>query len=328
MNDGRGEAAGDRAPADAEGWFARMRGPDASQWADDLAIWRASNPENDAAYARLLQRWDQSAFLTNTAIGRGRDLGRASVWSRRPPVRYAAIAASLLLVAAIGVLTMGRLGSPGKAPPILEYASNDRTVRTVTLADRARVTLDAGAAITVADVNTGAQVRLIKGRARFDTVRGDMGLVVVAPNGTLVTGAGEFDVAQDGRFVRVVAWRGDVGLSGPDVGTTRIASGQRAVFDPARGVVALALAEPGELGWTRGMLSFDRVRLADAIAAMNRYNRIRIAFQDPAIGELRLTGAFVASDPRGFARAVTDMFHLSFRSSPGGTITLFVEKKT
>jgi len=328
MNDGCGEAAADRAPADAEGWFARMRGPEASQWADDLAIWRALNPENDAAYARLLQRWDQSAFLTNTALGRGRDLRRASVWSRRPAVRYAAIAASLLLVAAIGVLTMGRLGSPGKAPPILEYASNDRTVRTVTLADGARVTLDAGAAITVVDVDTGPRVRLIKGRARFDAARGHAGLVVAAPNGTLVTGAGEFDVAQDGRFVRVVAWRGDVELWGPHVGTARIESGQRAVFDPARGVASLGRAEPGELGWAHGMLSFDRVRLADAVGAINRYNHIRIAFQDPAIGELRITGAFVPSDPRGFARAVADMFHLSFRSSPNGTITLFVGKNT
>lgn len=326
MNDGCGEASGDRAPGDAEGWFARMRGPDAPQWADDLAMWRASNPENDAAYARLLQRWDQSAFLTNTALGQRRDLRRASAWSRRPAV-YAAIAASLLFAAAIGMLSMSRLESPGTAPAIREYASNDRAVRTVTLANGARVALDADAAIAVADLDTRLRIRLIKGRARFDVARGDADLVVAAPNGTLVTGEGQFDVAQDGRFVRVVAWRGDVGLSGPYVGTTRIASGQRAVFDPARGVVALGRAEPGELGWTRGMLSFDRVRLADAIAAFNRYNRIRIALQDPAIGELRISGAFVTSDPRGFARAVTDMFHLSFRSNADGTITLFAEKK-
>lgn len=327
MSDGHGEAAGDRAPADAEGWFARMRRPDASQWADDLIMWRASDPKNEAAYARLLQRWDQSAFLTNTALGRGRDLRRASVWSRRPALRYAAMAASLLLVAAIGVLTMGRPGISGKAPLIHDYASNDRTVRTVTLVDGARVTLDAGAAITVADEDRRPMVRLIKGRARFDTARSDAGLVVAASNGTLVTGAGEFDVAQDGRFVRVVAWRGDVELWGPHAGTARIASGQRAVFDPAGGVASLGRAEPGELGWARGMLWFDRMRLADAIGAINRYNHVRIAFQDPAIGELRLTGAFAASDPRGFARAVADMFHLSFRSSPDGTVTLFAEKK-
>ncbi|PTQ62868.1 FecR family protein [Sphingomonas sp. PP-CE-3G-477] len=327
MSDGRGEAAGDRAPADAEGWFARMRGPDASQWADDLDAWRASDPENDAAYARLQLRWDQSAFLTNTALGRGRDLRRAAIWSGRPAVRYAVIAVSLLLVAAIGVLTMGQLGSPGTPAAIHEYASNDRAVRTVTLADGARVTLDAGAAIAVTDAETGLRVRLIKGRVRFHVARGGAGLVVAAPNGTLVAGEGQFDVAQDDRFVRVVAWREDVVLSGPDGGTTRIASGQQAVFDPTYGVSSLGRAEPGELGWTRGMLSFDRVRLAAAIAAINRYNSRQIEFPDREIGEFRITGAFRVSDPDGFARAVADMFSLPLIKRPSGTIVLTAAKK-
>jgi transmembrane sensor len=327
MTNGRGEAAGDRAPVDAAGWFARMRGPDAARWTDGLAIWRAESPENDAAYARLLQRWDQAAFLTNTSLGRARDLGLAAIWYRRPAVRYVALAASLLLVAGVGMLTMRRTGVPGKLAPILEYASNDQAVRTIAFADGTRVTLDAGAAITVDDTAGRRRVQLVRGRARFDVTSSAAPLAIATENHAVIAGEGQFDVGLEGRLVRVVAWRGSLDLSGPGIRPVRLMAGQRAVFDRARGVPSLARADPGELGWTRGMLSFDRARLADAVAAINRYNRIRIELLDPELAEFRITGAFRASDPGGFAHAVAEMFHLSLDASPGGSIILGREKK-
>ena len=75
------------------------------------------------------------------------------------------------------------------------------------------------------------------------------------------------------------------------------------------------------------MLSFDRVRLAAAIAAINRYNSRQIEFPDREIGEFRITGAFRASDPDGFARAVADMFSLPLIKRPSGTIVLTAAKK-
>jgi transmembrane sensor len=76
------------------------------------------------------------------------------------------------------------------------------------------------------------------------------------------------------------------------------------------------------------MLSFDRTPLADAIAAINRYNSTRIVIAAPGIAGLRVTGAFHASDPAGFARAAAAMFGLATARAPDGSIILAPAKKT
>lgn len=327
-----GDEPDERARLEAADWFARMHGPDAARWTAELAAWRAADSDNESAYARLLQRWDQTAFLTDSATGRNRDLGRAAVWPRRPAIRYAAIAAVALLAAGLGAVTLDRAGiSPHRAAP-LDYASPDREVREIALADGPRVTLDAGAAITVDRARGARGLRLVRGRARIDLGTGSSEPFVVEADGGLIRAStGLFDVSLTGGLVKVVAWRGPL-----DVSTTgapspsrarRLTAGQQLVFSPARAMPAPMRAAPGDLGWTRGMLAFDQARLADAVAAFNRYNRVRIVLGAPALGDLRIAGAFRATDPEGFAKAVAGMFHLSLVTAPDGAILLTPGKK-
>lgn len=75
------------------------------------------------------------------------------------------------------------------------------------------------------------------------------------------------------------------------------------------------------------MLTFDKTRLADAVAALNRYNSTQIKLS-PHVSDLRVTGAFHANDPGGFARVIGEIFGLSQENTADGTIVLSPTIKT
>lgn len=320
---GEGQSA-----AEAADWFARMRGPDADTAGNAFETWRNADPANDAAYQRLLQRWEQSAFLTNTALGRSRDLTRAAVWSRRPVARYAAIAASLLVATSIGFLALHRTASQ-PAALARDYASGIGQMRQISLGDGSRLTLDAVSSVKVFFADGQRHVRLLGGRARFAVADiGSDAFVVDADGGTITARPGEFDVEASPQMIRIVLWRGSLDVAHIAGGIARhLGSGRQISFAPSGTFTPDAPARSGERGWTEGMLSFDSTPLADAVTRINRYNRDRIVIASPAIGELRVTGAFHAADPIAFARAVAAMFALELTRSPNGPIILSPGKK-
>jgi transmembrane sensor len=58
------------------------------------------------------------------------------------------------------------------------------------------------------------------------------------------------------------------------------------------------------LAWTQGRLWFDRVTLAEAVGEFNRYNRRQLVIADPALAQLRIGGAFDATDLDSFVAAL------------------------
>lgn len=70
------------------------------------------------------------------------------------------------------------------------------------------------------------------------------------------------------------------------------------------------------------MLSFEAARLEDAIVEANRYNVVKLRVADPAIADLRITGAYRASDTAGFARALAASFGLGVTTDAHGDIVL------
>lgn len=315
---------------EAADWFAKARGPEAARWAPELAAWRRARPENEAAYARLLQSWERSAFLTNSALARGRDLRSVSTWSRRPAMRYTAAAAAILLTVGFGTLAIERANWRGSGPPPVEYASAERTIRTIVFASGSRAILDAGSAIELRTEADTRHIRLVKGRVRFEVAPEAATLDVDANGGSIESRNGVFDVAVSSQLTRVVLWQGSLDVTGDLRSATwsnRMKAGQQLLFAPRLGRRSLGKADPGDLGWIHGMLSFEQTRLADAVAALNRYNQTQIRLSS-RIGELRVTGAFHANDPEGFARAVGDMFDLTFEHSADGSINLSPGIKT
>ncbi|MES2058218.1 MAG: FecR domain-containing protein [Pseudomonadota bacterium] len=312
-------------PRSADAWFARLHGTPSA--ADRAAFERWSeDPDNAHAYAHLVRTWDQSMFLAHTAAGRGRDLTRAR---RRVSPAWGAVAAGivLMLLVAGGLATVhGRwwgAGAPGvSAAP--EFASGDG-IRAVILPDRSRVT------IRIAFTGGERRLQLLRGRGRFDVAPDPARpFMVDAGPGRVVAHGTVFDVALEGREVRVVLLRGAVEV--------RRRSGARpARGDDARylvpgqairfgsGPLPVPTAADLDLHWTSAMIAFDDVPLDAAVAAFNRTSPHPVRLEGRAVSPYHLTGAFRRDDPDGFARTVAATFGLARRDDSGRGILLAEE---
>jgi transmembrane sensor len=65
-----------------------------------------------------------------------------------------------------------------------------------------------------------------------------------------------------------------------------------------------------DLGWRRGVLTFNKTTLADAVAEFNRYNHTKLAVADAATGKRRIYGTFPTTDVEAFTRVVQAVFGL------------------
>jgi len=319
-----------RARAEAAAWFARMRGPDAPGLAAEFELWRSADPANHLAYARMLKRWDQSAFLTNSALGRGRDLGRA----RRTPVtsalRYLAGAAVFAVLGLVGAFVLDRTRPvAGPVTTATSVASPRGQIRTVRLDDGSRVTLDTDSAVDLAFTQAERRLTLEHGRVRVDAAEDPARpFVVDVPGGSIFARQALFDLRPGQGGVEVALLRGAL-----DVTPARAAGARRAV--PLGHYVLLmpngSLAQPmissgAQLDWAKGMVSFDGDRLADAVAAINRHNARQIELGSRDLAGLRITGAFHVADPDGFADTVATMFGLT--ASRPNERTILLRKKS
>ena len=327
MSDDVADHAGARARAEAAAWFARMRGPEGPGLTGDLDAWCSADPANEIAYARMLQRWDQSAFLTNSALGRRRNLSLAKSRSASPALRYLAGAAAFALLALVGLFVLDRsrsLVEPVAAATTVASARGE--LRSVRLDDGSRIILDADSAIDLAFTATERRLRLDHGRVRVDAAADPARpFVVDVPGGELFARQSLFDLRAGQGGVEVALLRGALAVApGGSAGDARraVPVGQFILLRSTGEMIAPRANTPARLLWTKGMVSFDGDRLADAVAAINRQNDRRIMLGSPGIADLRITGAFHAADPDGFADAAAAMFGLAVNRSGDGSIVL------
>lgn len=308
--------------SEASDWFTRMRGADAAALEPDLAEWRSANPDNDAAYRQLQQQWERTRFGANLDVVRNRDLGRATLWHRRPGLRAAA-AACLVVAILIGLFAVTHRPAGQIA---VAYESAPGTLRSFALADGTRVILDADSAVRVSFGSTARHVDVLRGRVRFDVAGTSTLPFVVATDGVSVStenSAFDLNVAPHGVHVALLRGKADVRLfssaTGQPAGFWQLSPGQQVLVGP--GSMA-STAKADTFQWPNGMLSFDGERLDDAVALFNRYNRQRLRLSDPASGARHISGAFHARDPRGFAEAVAAMFNMAIGTDRDGTLVL------
>lgn len=316
-----------RARQEAADWLARLQAGASEAELAAFEVWRA-NVLNGETYDRLARQWEQSKFLANTSVGRGRDLGRARAWHRQPAARAAAIAALLVLI--VGGTLLLRVGMrPETAAAPVAYAGKADAVRTVTLEDGSRVTLDRNSSVRVAYGATERVVELLKGRARFDVAHdAARPFMVRADGGTVFAHGTIFDVELRPALVRVVLLRGSVEVrADPAVANSSgpgrmLAPGQAVVYAHGKAPSPPVAADPADTAWPDAMLSFDGTPLREAVAGFNRRNPVKLVLGSDRVGDLRITGAFAADDPVGFGQAAATMFRLDLRHQPDATISL------
>lgn len=310
--------AEERLRTEAAAWFARMRSPGTEEDRAEFDTWLAQ-PGHREVYDRMAVRWLQSDLISRTKVGQRREglPPRQSGGHRR---RFYALAASLVAAITIGLTFWGWSGNRppgGGAQSGMAGAaiSSPLGIRQVRLADGSTVTLDTASSIEVRMSAGTRRITLVRGRARFDVAHNASRPFIVSAGGDEVVALGTiFDVSLESGGPRVSLLHGSVevrhGGEGGSPGRViaRLVPGQAIAL--AGNAPAVQAAPPTEAVWAKGMLAFDGAPLADVLAAANRYSARKVAIDDPALGALKVTGAFHADRPDELAATLAAAFGL------------------
>ena len=300
---------------DAAGeWLVRRQAGTLPDVERAFTAWLEADPRHRRAYDQVERGWQDSGMLADSDIGRTRTLGRAPFLMRHSTHVGAA---SLGIAAVLGMVTIGvvrqagpfELVSPAEAAT---YQTALGEIRTIRLADGSQVTLDTATLVRVAFTPQARHLVLERGRARFRVVPDSQRPFTVAvTDGEVLARSSLFDVSVTEKPARVSAFEGTLELQSSSVNrpaaAQTLATGEKTVLDSRTKPQRISAADAR---WVAGMLALDATPLGDAIASINRYNRLQVRLADPRLASLSITGAFRTRDPDQFARAVAAMFNL------------------
>jgi transmembrane sensor len=275
-------------------WFVLLHSGDAGE-AELRAFeaWRARAGIHEQAWQRAMAVSQRAGSLP-PALGApalGRKQRRLGQVSRRDTVRALAL---LITAVPAGWLAW-------RTVPWMQWTSTHATAtgerREWTLADGSRLVLDTASAV---DVRFDGQRRMLflrSGTMLVETASDPLGrsLVVVTAQGRVRALGTRFTVRQEDGRSHVAVLEGAVEIVlHEDLGMRQVPAGGQAFFSDTRIDPATAV-DAGAAQWARGLLAVDDMRLADFLAELSRY-RSGWLHCDPAVADLRVTGAFQLAD--------------------------------
>jgi len=316
-----------RSIRDAAGdWLARRREPARPDVERAFAVWMDADPRHRIAYQQAERDWQHSRLLADRDVGRTRKLVRAPFLMRHS-THVAAASLGVVVLLGIGGVGLLRYGSPLELVSPAQAATYETAlgeIRTISLADGSQLTLDTATRVRVTLSASERKVSLERGRARFRVAPdGKRPFTVTVPGGNVVSRSTLFDVSVERGSPVVAVIEGRVDLTSTSDAASHpartLAAGQTADLGNAD---APRPTSPAETQWVSGMLALDGGPLGEAVAAINRYNRIQIRLAEPELARLSVTGAFQVRNPDAFARAVAATFGLGIDRTDPGVILL------
>jgi transmembrane sensor len=320
--------------AEAALWLAHLRGPDRTPEVErGFREWLGARPENAVAFELASEVWERSAAV------RRHPHEKAFGWTEARPWRGSPLFA---LAAVLAVIVISALYWNTARHGRFETAVGEQ--RALSLEDGSRLVLNTDTRVVVQYEEAERRIRLERGEALFEVARQPNRPFIVSVAGTQVQALGTSFVIKaldnDGGSAKslqitlldgkVAVTRGDTGESAPSNAVSAAQpQGQAVVLNPGERVTLAAHGPPRRdrpqlekvTAWQRGQVAFDDVRLADAIAEMNRYSTTRLVVEQPDAAALRIGGVFRAADAASFAQAIAATYGLSIQEGDD-TITL------
>lgn len=310
-------------------WYSDLQDPDVT-----LETWEAfleweGDPQNAAAFREIetsLVVLERAALAFGGADKSSADdhrlqTGSAIPWVRSRAAWISGIAAALVLaaVSVIAPMTVSR-------PEPIRYATSLGEQRSFDLADGSVMTLNTDTEAEITFTRDRRYVRLVHGQALFEVEKGVRPFIVEARRSQTTALGTEFDVYAKADAVEVTLMEGSVvvapvpaepevwGLfrSAPPESTAgrTLVPGERLVIQED-GLESVSVIDPSEASrWRTGTVWFDDTLLADVVAELNRYARMKVRIDDPDLGAERLSGSFRVGEEEGFVGSLVMMFSL------------------
>jgi transmembrane sensor len=322
------------APEDlaAELYSRRQRGDWGPGLESELQMRIATDPRFADAWRRVEGAWKTvGSFATSPelmalreqAIARTRR-ATARRWrypGARSPWKLAAALAGL----AVALATAVQISPLGYRPGVYRTSLGEQ--RIVDLPDGSRVALDARTRLRVQFSQDARVITLTDGQAQFNVAQDPARPFKVLAGGRAIVALGTvFTVAYMDREVNVAMLEGKVAVV-PEV------RGSLAPIELAAGE-GLHVTRSGETlvtrkadleaatAWREGKIIFHSETLADAVARLNRYSRVRIEIQSAELAGMKVSGVFEAGDTAAFSEAVESYLPVTVDRSSAGVIRL------
>jgi transmembrane sensor len=322
------QAAGD--------WVARLDAGDLTQAEQDaLQAWLDSDSRCVGAFARA-----RAIFISPriaSAIQDARHSNRGAAISSLPAAPLASPVArrSFLAAAAAAAVGAAFLLEQREHPARHVYVSELGEIRQIPLPDGSRITLNTNSALQVEYRAEARLITLQRGEAYFEVAKNPERPFIVVGSSAQARAVGTaYSVRlgeEDGQMqIRVMTGR--VAVEPPTLERVAAFSAIKHLFGsesthgaylnanqeadvrvgkdgPDRGKIQVSIRDllPGvferSLMWREGLLSFEGVTLAEAIAEFARYSAQKIVLRD-SLAQERISGLFAAADPAAFSRAI------------------------
>jgi transmembrane sensor len=296
--------------AEAAVWITRLHGGHRTpQMERECRAWQAHSASHRLAFERCTETWQDVAGLTLAGYASAtaarelpgsRTAGRSLRWR-------SGLVLAVVLVA--GVLAL----RPWKAGDAYDTAVGEQ--RVVVLQDGTRLSMNTSTRIRVDFAKSQRTVKVERGEALFEVAKdASRPFVVQAATGKAGDQALAVTLVEGQVVVRSVAGGGHL-LEKPLVmvpGERLRLSRSDAEKSPATVTRVDRPQMDQVLAWKRGEARFDNVSLLEAVAEMNRYDRVPIIVSGK-VGERRVSGVVKTGDNASFAHAMANLHGLVVR---------------
>lgn len=289
----RAEAIDPRILDEAADWLMQLSAGAPAEDHRACERWSQRSPEHARAWAR-------AQLLLNKLGGLPPTLAMPAL-NRAP---HAGRRAAVLRLAAILALAPASWGA-WRVMDAQQWTADYRTAvgeqQALQLADGSSITLNTASAIDVQFSATQRVIRLRAGEILIQTAKEKLAAYrpfsVNTIEGRMEALGTRFSVRQDNESTHLAVLEGAVRITPKNGGAAAeqvILAGQQVSFS-AHKLADISAADHAVVAWAQGMLVADKMRLADFAAELSRY-RSGIVRVDPAVAEVRVSGAFPVGD--------------------------------
>lgn len=257
--------------------------------------WRASSAERECA-------WQRAESLLSKLGGLPPELAIPALDRPASPQRRAMLG-RLAALLALAPATWAGWQLNERQGWTADYHSPMGERRQLTLADGSQLTLNTDTAIDVSFDSMQRLIRVRKGEILVQTAP-DVRVPgrpfrVSTEQGRMQALGTRFSVREGAGITRLAVLDGRVQIElyqRPQATPVIVLAGQQTTFS-ASAIGSISHADNSLTAWTQGMLVADNMRLVDFAAQLTRY-RHGIVRCDPAVAQVRISGAFPLDDTR------------------------------
>ncbi|MBC3304764.1 FecR family protein [Pseudomonas sp. SWRI18] len=309
-------------------WLSRLHDQPSSADQATFSHWLRADPAHVEAYSRAQVLWELSEVPARTladeeALALQGYLKAMNTSKRSRTLRWSgalAMAACLMLMIATGA---GWQPSRWVDDFGADYVTAPGEVKTVTLADNSRVTLDADSAIAVNFSQGERHIQLRRGAGFFSVAHTGEPFVVEAGSGEARVLGTQFEVRLQPAGAQVTVLSGRVGVAPSRQGQQQIlTAGQQVAYADGVADPLHAVDSEARLAWRDGWLNYYKAPLADVLKDLERYYPGRILLLNGELGARRVSGSFPSKDPQAVLNALQAVLGFEQHSLLGRMIVL------